>query len=214
MADHLRGLWSMITSSRNTAIAGLCLGVLAGAHMWATGALREHYEIFNFGELLADMDYTKGLSIQDTVFDPGYWYITTQEAQWGAWALDKAGVQMTDNVFFGLENGIPSPLLNAPGWMSIGIILGAAIIALSRREFKWKVPNFETAMFALVGGALMGLGARIAIGCNIGAFFATVTNGDLTGWIFLAGMAGGSYVAVKIFNWWIMRRSAGDDLAI
>lgn len=214
MGDHLRGIWSMITSSRNTAIAGLCLGILAGGHMWATGELREHYEIFNFGELLAEMEHTEGLSMQDTVFDPGYWYITTQEAQWGAWAMDKAGIEMTDNIFFGLENGVPNPLINAPGWMSIGIILGAAVIALWRREFKWKVPNLEAAVFAIVGGALMGLGARIAMGCNIGAFFATVTNGDLSGWVFLAGMAAGGYLGVKAFNWWMEWRAGDDDLAI
>lgn len=214
LGDHVRGIWSMITASRNTAIAGLSLGVLAGGHMWATGALREHYGIFNFGEMLANMGHTAGLSIQDTVFDPGYWYITTQEAQWGAWLLDKTGVQMTDNIFFGLENGIPNPLINAPGWMSIGIILGAAVIALSRREFKWKMPNLETATFAIIGGALMGLGARIAMGCNIGAFFATVTNGDLSGWVFLAGMAAGAWLAVKVFNWWIEWRAASDDLEI
>ncbi len=214
LRDHLRGVWSMVVSSRNTAIAGLCLGVLAGAHMWATGELREHYGIFNFGELLANMGHTAGLSIQDTVFDPGYWYITTQEAQWGAWLLDKGGMQMSDNIFFGLENGIPNPLINAPGWMSIGIILGAAVIALSRREFKWKVPNLETAMFALVGGALMGLGARIGMGCNIGAFFATVTNGDLSGWVFLGGMTAGGWLGVKAFNSWMEWRSGDDDLAI
>lgn len=214
LGDHLRGVWSMITASRNTAIAGLCLGVLAGAHMWTTGALRDHYGIFNFGELLADMGHTVGLSIQDTVFDPGYWYITTQEAQWGAWMLDKAGVQVMDSIFFGLDNGIPNPLINAPGWMSIGIILGAAVIALSRREFKWKFPSLETALFAIIGGALMGLGARIAMGCNIGAFFATVTNGDLSGWVFLGGMALGGYLGVKAFSWWMDWRAGNEDLAI
>ncbi|HSH29922.1 MAG TPA: YeeE/YedE family protein [Thiohalobacter sp.] len=214
LGDHLRGIWAMITSSRNTAIAGLCLGILAGGHMWATGELREHYEIFNFGELLAEMEYTEGLSMQDTVFDPGYWYITTQEAQWGAWAMDKAGIEMTDNIFFGLENGIPNPIINAPGWMSIGIIFGAAIIALTRREFKWKVPSLETAMFAIIGGALMGLGARIAMGCNIGAFFATVTNGDLSGWVFLAGMAAGGWLGVKAFNMWMEWRAGDDDFAL
>ena len=29
--------------------------------------------------------------MQDSVFDPGYWYITTQEAQWGGWALARTG---------------------------------------------------------------------------------------------------------------------------
>jgi len=214
--DHLAGLWAMATSSRNTALAGAGLGVLAGAHMWVTGALREHFEIGNFGELLAAMKLRDGLSIQDTVFDPGYWYITTQEAQWGGWLLERSGVPLTDNIFFGLDNGLPPPWLNAPGYMSIGIVLGAAMMALARREFRWKVPHLEAALSALVGGALMGLGARVAMGCNIGAFFATVTNGDPSGWVFLLGMALGAYVGVKIFAWWVDWQSArrGDELSL
>lgn len=211
LGDHARGMWSMFTSSKNTAIAGIGLGIFAGLQMWVTGALREHYQIYNFGELLSAMGHTDGLSIQETVFDPGYWYITTQEAQWGGWILEKLGVNMTDNIFFGLDNGLPNPLLNAPGFMSIGIILGAAMLALSRREFKWKLPSMETAVFALVGGTLMGLGARIGMGCNIGAFFATVTNGDPSGWVYLFGMTIGGYLGVKAFNMWIERRSSQQD---
>jgi len=76
-------------------------------------------------------------------------------------------------------------------------------MALFRREFKWKLPSWETAFFAIVGGTLMGLGARLAMGCNIGAFFATVTNGDPSGWIFLIGMTIGAYIGVKVFTWWM-----------
>ncbi|MBI1424611.1 MAG: YeeE/YedE family protein [Gammaproteobacteria bacterium] len=213
--DHVRGMWSMITSSRNTALAGLALGIFAGMHMWVIGELREHYNIFNFGELLRAMGYTHGLSIQDTVFDPGYWYITTQEAQWGGWLMEKLGINMMGNIFFGVENGLPNPLINAPGYMSIGIILGAAVLANLRGEFKWKIPNLETAIMAVVGGIFMGLGARVGLGCNIGAFFAPVTNGDVSGWIFLAGMLLGAFGGVKLINWWIdWRASRQDEFAL
>jgi len=219
MKCHLSGVWAMITSSKNTAIAGIGLGIFSGLHVWATGALRESYGIFNFGdygifnfgELLEDMGHTAGLSIQGTVFDPGYWYITTQEAQWGAWVMEGVGMDMRSNIFFGLDNGIPNPLINAPGFMSIGIILGAAILALLRREFKWKMPNLETATFAILGGLLMGIGARIAMGCNIGAFFATVANGDISGWVFLLGMVAGGYLGVKTFNLWMTWRTSQVD---
>ena len=216
LRQHLAGLWAMATSSRNTSLAGVGLGVLAGAHMWATGALRQRFGIENFGELLAAMNRRDGLSIQDTVFDPGYWYITTQEAQWGGWLLERLGVPMRDNLYFGLDNGLPNPLLNAPGFMSVGIILGAALMALARREFKWKRPSIETAIFAIAGGVLMGIGARVAMGCNIGAFFATVTNGDPSGWLFLAGMAAGAWLGVKVFAWWVDWQAArsGDEFSL
>ncbi|MBV2184279.1 MAG: YeeE/YedE family protein [Rhizobium sp.] len=211
LGHEIAGIWAMCVSSKNTAIAGVGLGIFAGLHMWATGALREHYQIFNFGELLTAMGYTNGLSIQETVFDPGYWYITTQEAQWGGWVLEQFGVNMMDNVFFGLENGLPPPILNAPGFMSIGIILGAAMLALARREFKWKMPTLETAAAAIVGGMFMGIGARIAMGCNIGAFFATVTNGDPSGWVFLLGMVLGGYLGVRLFTFWLDWKTARTD---
>lgn len=216
LRQHLAGVWAMCTASRNTAWAGIGLGLLAGAHVWATGMLRAHYGIENFGELLAAMDHRSGLSLSGTVFDPGYWYITTQEAQWGAWVLESLGVSMRDNVYFGMFNGIPNPLLNAPGFMSIGIIVGAATMALLRQEFKWKLPKLEGAVFALIGGTLMGIGARVAKGCNIGAFFSTVTNGDPSGWLFLLGMAAGAWVGVKLFAWWVDWQAArqGGDLTL
>jgi uncharacterized protein len=209
--DHVRGMKAMFTSSKNTAYAGLGLGIFAGLQMWSTGALRDYYQIFNFGEMLEDMGYVDSVSIQGTVFDPGYWYITTQEAQWGGWIMDKLGIDASSNIFFGLENGLPNPLLNAPGLMSIGIILGAAMLANINREFKWKLPSLETAIFAIVGGALMGIGARVGMGCNVGAFFAAVTNGDLSGWIFLFGMAFGGYLGVKVITWWIEWQASRNE---
>ena len=69
---------------------------------------------------------------------------------------------------------------------------------------------------ALIGGTLMGIGARVAKGCNIGAFFSTVTNGDPSGWLFLLGMAAGAWVGVKLFAWWVDWQAArqGGELTL
>ncbi|MEJ2107766.1 MAG: YeeE/YedE family protein [Acidiferrobacteraceae bacterium] len=209
---ELGGYWAMIVSSRRTAIAGLVIGVAAGLHMWVIDGFRQVFGVLNAGELLKAMHHTAGLSIQDTVFDPGYWYITTQEAQWSGWFLHVLGFQDTHNIFYGLENGLPNPLLNPPGWMSIAIILGASVMARLNNEFKLKFPPLETAVWAILGGALMGIGARIGIGCNIGAFFIPVANGDPSGWIFGLGLAIGAYLCVRFYNWWINRQMAKDDI--
>ncbi len=210
---ELAGLWAMITASRRTAIAGLILGLAAGAHMWVMQALQRRLGIDNAGELLAALGHSAGLSIQDTVFDPGYFYITTQEAQGAAWVLEKLGVNVRDNLFFGLENGVPAPLLNPVLWMSIALVGGAATMALLNNEFKVKFPSLEIATWAIGGGILMGIGARVGLGCNIGAFFATVTNGDPSGWLFGLGMTAGGFLGVKFFNWWIERQMAKDVAA-
>jgi uncharacterized membrane protein YedE/YeeE len=207
---ELAGWWSMVTASKRTAIAGLILGVAAGLQMWVVQTLQQKFGISNAGELLQALGHTEGLSLQDTVFDPGYFYVTTQEAQGAAWVLAKLGIDITDNIFFGLENGIPNPLYNPVLWMSFSVIGGAMVMALLANEFKLKMPTREIAFWAISGGILMGIGARVGLGCNIGAFFATVTNGDPSGWLFGLGMTGGGYIGVKFFNWWIERKMAKD----
>ncbi len=209
-STELAGYWSMVTASRRTAIAGLVLGVAAGLQMWVMQGLQQRFGIANAGEILAGLGHTAGLSIQDTVFDPGYFYITTQEAQGAAWVLSQLGMDVMDNIFLGLENGIPSPLLNPVLWMSIALVGGSAVMALLNDEFKLKFPTLEIATWAILGGILMGIGARVGLGCNIGAFFATVTNGDPSGWLFGLGMTLGGYLGVKFFNWWIERRMAKE----
>jgi len=210
LATDLSGWWSMLTASRRTAVAGLVLGVAAGLQIWVVQALQRHFGINNAGELLQALGHTSGLSLQDTVFDPGYFYVTTQEAQGAAWVLARLGMNITDNVFFGLDNGIPGPLVNPVLWMSFAVIGGAAVMALLNNEFKLKFPTLEVAIWAVGGGILMGIGARIGMGCNIGAFFATVTNGDPSGWLFGLGMTAGGYLGVKFFNWWIERKMANE----
>lgn len=209
---ELVGFWSMVTASKRTAIAGLVLGVAAGLHMWVMQGLQQRLGISNAGELLSGMGFS-GLSIQDTVFDPGYFYITTQEAQGAAWVVQKLGFNVMDNIFFGLDNGVPNPLLNPVLWMSIALVGGSAVMALLNNEFKFKMPTLEIATWAIFGGILMGIGARIGLGCNIGAFFATVTNGDPSGWLFCLGMTVGGFIGVKFFNWWIERKMAKEMAA-
>ena len=211
---EITGYWRMITASKRTAIAGLILGLAAGLHMWVMQGLQQRLGISNAGELLLAMGHTSGLSIQDTVFDPGYFYITTQEAQGAAWVMQKLGFNVMDSIFFGLDNGVPNPLLNPVLWMSVSLIGGAAVMALLNNEFQFKVPSLEIATWAIFGGILMGIGARVGMGCNIGAFFATVTNGDPSGWLFGFGMTIGGLIGVKFFNWWIERKMAKEMSAL
>ena len=48
-------------------------------------------------------------------------------------------------------------------------------------------------MWAIIGGTLMGIGSRLGLGCNVGAFFVRVSQGDVSGWLFGFGMIGGGY---------------------
>ncbi len=208
--DYVKGFWGMITASKRTSIAGLFLGIACGLQMFVIEGLRMKFGVKNAGTLLQRLGSDFGLSANGTVFDPGYWYVTTQEAQWVGWAMQKLGWNNMDNIFFGWVNGIPNPALNPADWMSIALIGGAAVMALLHGEFKFKKPTLELATWAIIGGALMGIGSRLALGCNVGGFFVRAAQGDPAGWLFGLGMIGGAFVGVKFFNWWTERKMAKE----
>ncbi len=61
-------------------------------------------------------------------------------------------------------------------------MLGAMMAAGLAGRFApvWRLAPGPT-VAAILGGLLMGYGARLAFGCNIGAFLAGVTSGSLHG---------------------------------
>lgn len=76
--------------------------------------------------------------------------------------------------------------------MDIGIMIGALLAAGLAGKFQptWRVPA-ASLLAAIVGGLLLGYGARLAYGCNIGAYFSGIASGSLHGWCwFVAAFAG------------------------
>jgi uncharacterized membrane protein YedE/YeeE len=210
LAGDLAGFWTMLTCSRRTWVVALILGVAAGLHMLVMKGLRMKFGVENAGAILSATGHDFGLSAAGTVHDPGSWAVATHSMQWAGWALNKLGLDNLHNLVFGYTDGIPNPAFNFAGWMSIALIGGAAVAALLNDEFKLKMPTLELGASAVVGGVLMGIGARLALGCNIGAFFTRVANGDPSGWIFGVGMTGGAWIGVKFFTWWTERKMANE----
>lgn len=156
-------------------------------------------------------EVTKG----GTMFDPGYWYITTQEAMMAGWVIDgalpmdlKAPSSAGGNRYFGDNNGIPKPWHSPALLLSFGLILGASFLALWNREFKWKFPTKELFIYAVFGGTMMGIGARVALGCNIGAFYTRAAFGSLGGWVFFIGMGLGALVSAQAVNYFANKKMA------
>lgn len=70
------------------------------------------------------------------------------------------------NLLRGTVSGIS---YNWIGMEVLGIIIGAFISALASKEFKLRVPKDpKTYLQVILGGVLMGFGAGVAAGCNIG----------------------------------------------
>ncbi|UUV18159.1 YeeE/YedE family protein [Fusobacteria bacterium ZRK30] len=90
---------------------------------------------------------------------------------------------------------------------NVGIMVGTVICLLLAGTFKStttseiKITPKQAALYAM-GGILMGLGTRLANGCNVGALYTPIANFSLSGWVFFAALVGGGIlgnrVAVKI----------------
>ncbi|MEL7274938.1 MAG: YeeE/YedE family protein [Pseudomonadota bacterium] len=128
------------------------------------------------------------------------WGVTYGFAVWGAQAVELFGATPTEWTYWSgwrrghVENG---PLSNGTTVMNLGILLGAMIAAglAGRYAPVWRLSARDVAT-AVVGGLLMGYGARLAYGCNIGAFLGGMTSGSLHGvWWLIWGFAG-SWIGV------------------
>lgn len=208
-SDELAGIWNMIMATKKTLIVGGLIAVTIGLHIVVSKAMQTKFAIGNFGQALTNMGYADEVSAFGKVFDPGYWFMTTQQTQLGAWVLDKVGFNMHDNTFLGVLSGLPAPWRNPALLMLVGIILGAMVMALINKEFKFHMPKGELIIWGLVGGLLLGIGARLGLGCA-GAFFIRIAGGDVGAWVYFTGIISGAYAGVVFFNWWTDRKMAKE----
>lgn len=87
---------------------------------------------------------------------------------------------------------------NSYTFLIVGIILGATIGALCSSQWRIRKMKKQQVIYAIGGGILMGIGARMASGCNLGAFFSAIPSFSLHGWVFGISLFGGAYVGIKI----------------
>ncbi|SRR6056297_231233 len=131
------------------------------------------------------------------------WGVSGVLANWGAWIFEIFGGSVENWHYFNVRhyNSIMTEsLFNSPKSMrNIGIIVGALIAALLASEFKFRrIKNKKQIIGAVIGGLLMGYGARIAFGCNIGALFSGISSLSLSGWIYGIFMFLGAIIGSKI----------------
>src|SRR5215203_5504988 len=83
--------------------------------------------------------------------------------------------------------------------MDFGIIAGALLAAGLAGRFApaWRVP-LRSALAAVIGGVMLGYGARLAYGCNIGAYFSGIASGSLHGWVWMAMAFAGSVLGTRL----------------
>lgn len=132
------------------------------------------------------------------------WGVTQAFATWGARLAE--GLGLADPVFWPYWEDptridlLHRPLiLDATHLMNLGLILGALVAAGLAGRFApdWRF-GLRPLVAAVLGGLLLGYGARMALGCNISAFFSGVASGSLHGWVWIAAALPGNWVGLRL----------------
>jgi uncharacterized membrane protein YedE/YeeE len=91
-----------------------------------------------------------------------------------------------------------SKVLTAGVTAVIGVIVGAALSALSSRTFRWEgFANPRDLGQHLIGAVLMGVGGVTAMGCTIGQGLSGVSTLSLNAFVALAAIVVGGVVALR-----------------
>ncbi|MCP4315963.1 MAG: YeeE/YedE family protein [Hyphomicrobiales bacterium] len=113
------------------------------------------------------------------------WGITSAFMLWGAKLAEGSGFSLDAWPYWQSRQAWlnRSVFADSTSLMNFGIIVGAFTAASLAGRFAptIRIPIREL-LIALCGGLLMGYGARLAYGCNIGAYLGGVISGSLHGW--------------------------------
>jgi uncharacterized membrane protein YedE/YeeE len=131
------------------------------------------------------------------------WGVTSAFALWGAKAAGAIGIDTASWAFWSTKANAAA--LAAPvshdvtSVMDIGIVLGAMLAAALAGRYApvWRLP-LRSFIAAVVGGLLLGYGARLAYGCNIGAYFSGILSGSLHGWLWLVAAFFGNVIGTRL----------------
>jgi uncharacterized protein len=139
------------------------------------------------------------------VFAAGHhpWSVTFGFTVWGAKIATLLGADFSQAEFWqwaGPKRALGDSILSDTSSLTdLGMILGAMAAAAASAPFArnpW--PPLKSLVAAALGGLLMGWGARIGFGCNIGAFVGGLASGSLHGWVWFAAALPGCMIGIKL----------------
>jgi len=128
------------------------------------------------------------------------WTASDGMRNWGDWLLRGAGLVDRPDLL--------APWLYSGSLLNLGVLLGGCAAALLSREFAVRVPARGELAKGAAGGLLMGAGAMLAFGCNIGGFFSAVSALSLSGFGMMLGLGLGAFLGLRYLVWELEHRPA------
>ncbi|WP_020008142.1 YeeE/YedE family protein [Salinicoccus albus] len=129
------------------------------------------------------------------------WGITSAFALWGSKVADFLGFDVAS---WGYWQGEAATALQSSIFadsttvLNFGVILGAFLASAAGGLFKFTKINKGNFFASVIGGLLMGYGARLAFGCNIGAYFGGIASFSLHGYIWGILALAGTFLALYL----------------
>lgn len=132
------------------------------------------------------------------------WGIVYGLGLWGAKIAQAGGADLAAAGFWAnpgnAERLDASILTDVTSLTNIGLLVGAFAVMRWRSDPGAPVQALTARSYALVllAGLVLGYSARMAFGCNVGAFFSGISTGSLHGWVWLAAAFAGSTLGLKL----------------
>ena len=127
-----------------------------------------------------------------------FWAVTGEFTRWGGQLLQLFGVHAEEWGYFKIIHLEGSPLTRIDGMMILGMFGGCFAAALWANNVKLRMPRSRIRiMQAIIGGIIAGFGARLAMGCNLAAFFTGIPQFSLHAWFFAIATAIGSWFGAR-----------------
>ncbi|MDP1930740.1 MAG: YeeE/YedE family protein [Gammaproteobacteria bacterium] len=144
------------------------------------------------------------LAVLNLVIAGQPWGVVYGLGLWGAKLAQAGGVDVAATAFWSLpshaERLDQSLLTDVTSLTNIGLIAGAFLVMRWRR-----VPDAQVVpisggswVIVLLAGLVLGYSARIAFGCNVGAFFSGISTGSVHGWVWFFAAFAGSTLGLKL----------------
>ena len=128
------------------------------------------------------------------------WTASDGLRNWGDWVLTGLGLAHRPDLV--------APWFYSGSLLNLGVLFGGLTAALLSREFAIRVPPRGELVKGAGGGLLMGIGAMLAFGCNIGGFFSAVSALSLSGFGMMLGLGLGAFLGLRYLLWEMDRRPA------
>jgi uncharacterized membrane protein YedE/YeeE len=126
------------------------------------------------------------------------WTASDGMRNWGDWVVTGLGLAGRPDLV--------APWLYSGSLLNLGVLLGGLTAALLSREFAIRLPPRGELVKGAAGGALMGVGAMLAFGCNIGGFFSAVSALSLSGFGMMLGLGLGAFLGLRYLMWEMAHR--------